>query len=101
MRYHLYYNKEGFCGLRSITLKASFSKLLDKARNNPAGLRFSELRRLCEEIGMVLDRVHGSHFIYKHYNPPFTISIQETKDGKAKPYQVRQLLAFVDRYDLD
>jgi hypothetical protein len=52
-------------------------------------------------MGMVLDRVHGSHFIYKHDNPPFIISIQRMKDGKAKPYQVKQFLDLVDRYELD
>lgn len=76
-------------------------KLLEKARGNPAGLRFAELQKLCEHAGMALDRSKGSHFIYHHKDPAFSLSIQQTKDGKAKPYQVRQLLAMIEKYDLD
>lgn len=82
-------------------MKSSIDKLLCKARINPAGLRFSELKRLCEAMEMTLDRVSGSHFIYKHNNPTFGLSIQKMNDGKAKPYQVRQLLDFIDKYDLE
>jgi predicted RNA binding protein YcfA (HicA-like mRNA interferase family) len=74
---------------------------LSKAKINPAGLRFSELQGLCKAMGMTLDRVSGSHFIYKHKNPTFVISIQKMNDGKAKPYQVKQLLNFIDQYDLE
>jgi hypothetical protein len=52
-------------------------------------------------MGMVLDRVSGSHFIYRHNNPSFILSIQQTKDGKAKPYRVKQLLDLIDRHGLD
>jgi hypothetical protein len=82
-------------------LKSSIVKLLNKARANPAGLRFSEVQRLCLMVGMTLDRVSGSHFIYKHKNPTFIQSLQKMKDGKAKPFQVRQLLDSIDKYDLE
>jgi hypothetical protein len=45
---------------------------------------------------MICDRVKGSHFIYKLEEPFFLISIQRMKDEKAKPYQVRQLLDFIE-----
>lgn len=77
-------------------------KLLDKARRNPQGLRFDELKRLCECAGMRLARVNGSHFIYRLENPaPVTVSIQENKTGKAKPYQVRQVLQHIEVLGLD
>jgi len=76
-------------------------ELLDKARNNPTGLRFSELGRLCRCIGMILDRAAGSHLIYKLERPFFLLSIQRTRDGKAKPYQVRQLIDFIEENGLD
>jgi translation elongation factor P/translation initiation factor 5A len=50
---------------------------------------------------MILDRKKGSHFIYKLGEPFFILSIQKTKDGKAKAYQVRQLLNFIEENDLD
>jgi len=71
-------------------------KLYEKARAHPKSLRFSELTALCECIGMKCDRIKGSHFIYILENPFFLISIQRMKDGKAKPYQVRQLLDFIE-----
>ncbi|HDO23471.1 MAG TPA: type II toxin-antitoxin system HicA family toxin [Nitrospirae bacterium] len=74
--------------------------LLKKARNNPAGVRFSELQSLCKCVGMRHDRTRGSHFIYKRNNPSFILSIQKMPDGKAKPYQVKQLLDFIEEYNL-
>lgn len=76
-------------------------ELYEKARNNPVGLRFSELESLCKCIGMRRDRVNGSHHIYKRDNiPKQMISIQKMSDGKAKPYQVRQLLDFIAEHGI-
>lgn len=76
-------------------------ELYEKAKSNPKGLRFVELKSLCECIEMKCDRVRGSHFILKMENPSFLISIQKMKDGKAKPYQVRELLDFIEDNNLD
>jgi len=75
--------------------------LYEKAKSNPKGLRFSEMKTLCECIGMTCDRIKGSHFIYRINDPFFLISIQKMKDGMAKPYQVRQLLNFIEENKLD
>jgi len=75
--------------------------LYEKARENPKGLRFSELRTLCDCAGLRCDRIKGSHFIYRRDDPFFLISIQKMKDGRAKPYQVRQLLYFIEDNNLD
>ena len=75
-------------------------KLLRKARKIPAGLRFQELCRLCECADMKLDRTRGSHFIYRRENPPCLVSIQKMPDGKAKAYQVRQVVNFIEEFDL-
>lgn len=45
---------------------------------------------------MKLDRVKGSHFIFRREAPSYLISIQEMPDGKAKPYQVRQVLNYIE-----
>lgn len=67
------------------------NKLLWKALANPAGLRFEELCALAEQLGFVLDRTKGSHFIYKHKGLRRPLNFQNV-DGKAKPFQVKQLL---------
>ncbi|MBI5849313.1 MAG: type II toxin-antitoxin system HicA family toxin [Nitrospirae bacterium] len=75
-------------------------KLLDEARNNPDGLRFSELQKLCECAGLYHDRTNGSHFIYKSGFLPFPVSIQKLHDGKAKGYQVEKIIDIIDEYNL-
>jgi hypothetical protein len=75
--------------------------LYERAKENPKGLRLSELRTLCECIGMKCKRTKGSHFIFRRDDPFFLISIQKMKDGMAKPYQVRQLLCFIEDNNLD
>ena len=68
-------------------------KLIEKARNNPGGLRFAEAKKLAEAAGYTLDRSSGSHFVYVKDGVERPLSLQESKDGKAKAYQVKQILA--------
>ena len=41
----------------------------------------------------------GSHRIFTHPSVPELVNLQEI-GGQAKPYQVRQFLKLVERYDL-
>jgi predicted RNA binding protein YcfA (HicA-like mRNA interferase family) len=77
-------------------------KLLETIRNNPRDVRFDDLVRLVKALGFVADRQAGSHSIFVHSNPavPF-INLQEGKNGKAKPYQVEQVLVLVDAHNLE
>ena len=75
-------------------------KLLAKARNNPAGIRFSELCSLAEHFGFRKKGGKGSHIVYVRENVEEILTFQNVK-GKAKPYQVRQLLALLDKYRLE
>jgi predicted RNA binding protein YcfA (HicA-like mRNA interferase family) len=74
-------------------------KLLDKAINSPSNIRFAEMVSLVEAFGFHLSRVSGSHHIFVHPAVPELINIQDT-NGKVKPYQVRQFLRLVERYNL-
>lgn len=75
-------------------------KLIQKAFNSPQNLRFTELQKLCCYFGMELRNSEGSHFVYRRKKPPiFTISIQDD-NGKAKEYQVNQLLDKVREFNL-
>jgi len=70
-------------------------KLLEKARNAPNNLSFSDICFLAECHGFRFERQQGSHKIFKH--PGLLLSdirimnFQNVR-GKAKPYEVRQLL---------
>ena len=50
-------------------------------------------------FGFRLDRINGSHHIFVHADIPELANLQNVK-GKAKSYQVRQLLQLIERYNL-
>ena len=75
-------------------------KLLRRLRaGHLNNVRFADLQRLVEACGFELDRAAGSHHIYIHNAAQARLNLQEIR-GAAKPYQVRQVLAMLDRYDL-
>lgn len=74
-------------------------KLLQKALNSPQSLRFSEVLKLAGAFGFRLDRISGSHHIFKRAEVPGLLNLQNV-GGMAKPYQVRQLLKLVERHNL-
>lgn len=73
-----------------------FARLATGAFRN---ISFNDFRRLVEAFGWELDRVNGSHHIFKHVEVERLINLQDHK-GTAKPYQIRQFLRLVERYDL-
>jgi predicted RNA binding protein YcfA (HicA-like mRNA interferase family) len=52
-----------------------------------------------EGFGFQLRRVVGSHHVYGHSAIPELINLQDV-NGQAKPYQIRQVLRLVERYNL-
>mgnify|MGYP001613567185 CR=1 FL=1 len=72
-----------------------FQKIL-LTRNN---IRFEDLQKVIEGFNFHLDRVQGSHHIYVRAEIPELVNIQNDK-GKAKPYQIKQFLSLVEKYNL-
>ena len=60
---------------------------------------FADLVKLVEGFGFRLTRVSGSHHIFMHPDIPQLINLQEVR-GEGKPYQIRQLLRLIERYNL-
>jgi len=54
---------------------------------------------LVEGFGFRLTRVSGSHHIFTHPSIPELVNLQGVK-GEAKPYQIRQFLKLIERYNL-
>ncbi|MDQ6617933.1 MAG: type II toxin-antitoxin system HicA family toxin [Actinomycetota bacterium] len=74
--------------------------LLDRlAHGQLTNVRFADAQRLAEALGFELDRVRGSHHIYRHRAIGSRINLQ-ARGGQAKPYQLRQLLDLVERHAL-
>jgi predicted RNA binding protein YcfA (HicA-like mRNA interferase family) len=76
-------------------------KLLRSARNHPHNLRFEELCRLAEACGFEWVHGTGSHRVYAREGVEEILDFQPRRDGKAKAYQVRQLLAVIGHYGLE
>lgn len=74
-------------------------KLLQKAKNSANNFRFVELCKLAECYGWILRNQEGSHLIYKNDQLEITQGCRQTfqnDNGKAVPYQVKQLLNAIE-----
>jgi predicted RNA binding protein YcfA (HicA-like mRNA interferase family) len=74
-------------------------RLLQKLLSGSKNIQFSDVVTCVEAFGFILSRVSGSHHIFTHPDIPELVNLQNVK-GKAKPYQIRQFLQIVERYDL-
>lgn len=78
---------------------AATGKILDQMRREPANVRFADLKRVCEEFFGKPRQMGTSHAIFK---TPWIgdprINIQDDK-GKAKAYQVRQVLLAIEKLE--
>lgn len=77
---------------------ASVFDILAAMRANPANVRFADLAKVCEHFFGSPRQCGGSHRIYKTPWPGDPrVNIQEGSGGKAKVYQVRQVIQAIDR----
>ena len=60
---------------------------------------FPDLEKLIKNFGFHLARQSGSHRFFYHPEIPELINLQEVK-GEAKPYQIRQFLRLVEKYNI-
>ena len=74
-------------------------KLLAQALRNPQGLRFAEACQLAEAFGFRHTRTKGSHAIFSRPGVREIVSLQNA-NGKAKAYQVRQMLKLMEELHL-
>ncbi len=60
-------------------------------------IRFGDLCRLVLALGFD-ERIKGDHHIYTREGVDEIINLQPKPDGKAKPYQVKQVRNIITRY---
>ena len=71
--------------------------LLEQMRREPANVRFNDLKKLCGTYFGEPRQDGSSHAIFKTPWPGDPrVNIQNAK-GKAKPYQVRQVLQAIEQ----
>ena len=74
-------------------------KTLEKILFGSKNIRFDDMTALVRAVGFRLDRVSGSHHIFTHAEIPELINLQKV-GGQAKPYQIRQFMKLVEKYNL-
>lgn len=78
---------------------ATIRKIIEQMRTEPANVRFTDLRKICEAYFGPPRQSGTSHLIFR---TPWAgdpcINIQRAGD-KAKPYQVRQVLTALEKLD--
>jgi len=75
-------------------------KLLKKlAQGDLRNIAFGDMVNLVTGFGFILSRTRGSHHIFTHPDIPELINLQEV-NGQAKPYQIRQFLRLIEKYNL-
>ena len=75
-------------------------KLLARiSRGDLQNVSFRDFCRLLEAVGFSNTRTSGSHRIYVHGAIPELVNVQDV-GGIAKPYQIRQALRLIERYNL-
>ena len=76
---------------------ANIEKLLQKMSEQPSGIRFVELVYVCKHFFGVPRQSGTSHLVFKMpWAGDPRVNIQDAS-GRAKPYQVRQVLAAIER----
>lgn len=80
---------------------ATIADLIARMRENPGGVRFADLCKVCDHFFGQARQTSGSHRVYK---TPWIgdprVNIQNSK-GYAKAYQVKQVLRAIERLEIE
>jgi hypothetical protein len=74
------------------------AKLLAAIRKNPQGVRFADACKAAETIGFVRAGGKGSHTVYAKTGESTILNFQD-RNGYIPPYQARQLIEMLDKYE--
>lgn len=75
------------------------NKMLKKLLANSKNVDFSDMVILLEHFDFFLARVSGSHNIFINREVKEIVNIQNV-GGQVKPYQIKQFLRLVEKYNL-
>ncbi|MBU0479929.1 MAG: toxin HicA [Proteobacteria bacterium] len=80
---------------------APLKDILKQIKESPVNVRFADLCKICDHYFGEARQTGSSHRVYKtpwHGNP--RVNIQNSK-GKAKAYQVKQVLQAIERMEVE
>lgn len=73
-------------------------KLLDAIRRNPKAVRFEDACKAAVLLGFERKGGAGSHCTFVRTGEPSLLNFQN-RGGSIPPYQVRQLIAMIEKYE--
>ncbi|OCW87475.1 toxin HicA [Nocardia farcinica] len=76
---------------------ASIDKVVARMKKSPANVRFLDLCKVCDHFFGDARQQGSSHAVYKTPWPGDPRVNIQNMGGKAKPYQVKQVLAAIDK----
>ena len=80
---------------------ANLDEIILQMKQNPKGVRFTDLRRICDHFFEEPRKSASSHRVYKTpWQGDPRINIQSHK-GKAKAYQVKQVLLALEKLEVN
>ncbi len=83
-----------------IDVVAREQKILDEMKSNPKGIRFHDLKKVCEMYFGTPRQSAGSHCVYKTpWQGDPRVNIQNNK-GMARAYQVKQVLLAIEKLEV-
>ncbi|CAK7066686.1 MAG: hypothetical protein DELT_01668 [Desulfovibrio sp.] len=79
-------------------MASGIEALLEQMRASPHTVRYTDLAKVCGHFFGEPRQTGGSHAVYKMpWSGDPRVNIQKDKSGKAKAYQVKQVLAAIAR----
>lgn len=80
---------------------ASIEDILAQMRRNPQGIHYNELCKVCDHYFGEPRQTGSRHRIYKTPWPGDPRVNIQNDNGKAKAYQVRQVLKAIDKWEAE
>ena len=87
------------CRWRRYDIGVNKRKLFQQILNSQKNVKYNDFVVILEAFGFFRSRGEGSHSIFKNEKVREIINIQNV-DGEAKPYQIRQFLSLLEKYNL-
>ena len=80
---------------------SKINDIVVKMKSNSKGIHFSDLKKVCEHYFGLPRQSGTSHCVFKTpWQGDPRVNIQNQK-GKAKPYQVKQVLLAIEKLEVD
>jgi hypothetical protein len=76
-------------------------KLIERIRNNPKDVSFSDACWLAQELGFQRKKRKSgsSHRVFSRTGEPVGLNFQKGTGGRIPTYQAEQLIAMIDKYE--